>query len=514
MRAADYDAFLYDDHPFAATHPDRLGTVAALFGMTPAPAERCRVLELGCGLGGNVVAMAAAMPGSSFVGVDASSRQIEAGRADAEALGLRNVRLLARDLRDLGEDVGEVDYVICHGVYSWVAPDVQAAILDICRRHLAPQGVAYVSYNTYPGWHARGMVRDILRRHVPDDGTPAARVAAARAVLRFLAEGLPAARDPLADWLKSQVDHLRTASDAYLLYEYLVERNEPLWFGDFVARATAAGLRYVGDAELALMMPERYGAAVALRVRSMAERQVEAEQHLDLIALRYFRRSLLCRAEVPLDRGLSGARLRGLRVGTSLAPADPAMDPAAEGPAVFEGPEEATVTTSDGLLKAALLVLAARAPEDLDFESLTAAARARLGGAADEDLDTLGDALLEVYAGGQVSLGRWRRPVVAAVAERPVAFALARHRAARGARTAPNLQLESIALDPLDRVLLPRLDGAHDRAALVAAAVAAVAAGTVQLTAGGAPVRDPEVVADLVDAKVQAYLRASLLVDG
>src|SRR5688572_18390954 len=88
-----YDDLPYPSHPRAPMHPDNLGTVATLFGMTPAPVDRCRYLEIGCSDGGNILPMAALLPGSRFVGIDLSARQVDDGRRAAKALGLRNVEL-------------------------------------------------------------------------------------------------------------------------------------------------------------------------------------------------------------------------------------------------------------------------------------------------------------------------------------------------------------------------------------------------------------------------------------
>src|SRR5262245_21338275 len=157
-----YDVLPYGDRTHPRTHPDLLATVAMLFGMAPAPPERCRVLELGCAGGANLIAMAAALPGSDFLGIDLSARQVASGRERVRAKGLANVELRPMSILDLGEGFGRFDYILCHGVYSWVPADVRDKILAVCGANLAPQGVAYVSHNCYPGWHAWGMVREMM----------------------------------------------------------------------------------------------------------------------------------------------------------------------------------------------------------------------------------------------------------------------------------------------------------------------------------------------------------------
>ncbi|MBC8076432.1 MAG: class I SAM-dependent methyltransferase, partial [Chloroflexales bacterium] len=171
--AADaYDQVFYPSAAEPSIHPDRLATVATLFGVRPAPVDQCRVLELGCADGANLLPMAYALPHGTFFGIDASPRQIAAGQAQIAALGLKNVRLQALDLQELPASSGEFDYIIAHGVYSWVAPAVQEALLALCGRHLAANGVAVVSYNVLPGWHQRGVARDLLRFHTRQFAEP------------------------------------------------------------------------------------------------------------------------------------------------------------------------------------------------------------------------------------------------------------------------------------------------------------------------------------------------------
>src|SRR5579859_5835931 len=93
-----YEQVAYPGRPFPQTHPDRLGTIARLFGMSPTPVEGCRVLELGCGDGGNLIPMAYTLRASEFLGVDLSARAIAAGMEMVQALGLANVSLRRLDL--------------------------------------------------------------------------------------------------------------------------------------------------------------------------------------------------------------------------------------------------------------------------------------------------------------------------------------------------------------------------------------------------------------------------------
>src|SRR5687768_14514491 len=138
-----YDKVPYNSVAFVQTHPDRLATIATFLGMDPAPVEHCRVLELGAASGGNLIPMAATLPESEFVGLDFSLRQVKVGQAAIETLGLTNVTIRHMNILEVTPELGQFDYIIAHGVYSWVPPQVQEKLLEICRQNLAPHGVAY-----------------------------------------------------------------------------------------------------------------------------------------------------------------------------------------------------------------------------------------------------------------------------------------------------------------------------------------------------------------------------------
>lgn len=499
---ADYEDILYDNNPFSMTHPDHLHTLGALFGMRPAPIERCRVLELGCGLGGNLVPLAALFPESTFVGIDLSKAQIAAAEADARSMGLANVQFRAMDILDLTPEWGEFDYILCHGVFSWVPEDVQDRILAICRVHLAPHGIAYISYNTYPGWHVRGMIRQILRRHATA-ADPRKRIEQARALLSTMADLLPGDRNPAARWLKGEVSVIGDLSDAYVLYEHLVEVNTPLWFEDFVDRSKQAGLQYVADAEFHSMFADRLGPDAADRIGQLASGLVKTEQYLDYMHVRFFRRSLVCRREVRLDRALSHERLRGRWIASRLELLSNDK---------FKSPEGMVIDTHEPLVKAALKVLTGH-PQGLAFETLCHHA-ALVEGKAPEpaDHETIGGPLLELLASHALRIGTWPRPWVGAPPDdHPVAPGFARHQATQ-APACTNLMHRAIGLDALDRALIARMDG-RSKAELAAVVLEDLEAGRYKISIDDAPLRDPELIAELIDKKLVQIAKRALILD-
>jgi SAM-dependent methyltransferase len=180
-------------YPFLAhrhTDPDRLATIARLHGVVAPPVERCRLLEVGCAVGGNLASMAMLLPGAQLVGCDLSEQQIEHGRAAMTAAGIPNVSLCALDLTEVGTSLGTFDYVVAHGVFSWVSEGVQDDLLALLARCLAPNGVAYLSYNVRPGWHELSVIRDALMFDLRGVDESRARVERARAYLAWFREAM------------------------------------------------------------------------------------------------------------------------------------------------------------------------------------------------------------------------------------------------------------------------------------------------------------------------------------
>lgn len=527
--AAAYEDFQYENLAFRNTHPDWLGTVGRIFGMDPARADACRVLELGCGPGGNLVPLAELLPGSEFVGVDRSSSQIARARADAAAIGATNVRFEAMDILDV-PDWGPFDYVICHGVFSWVPDDVRRRILAIASEQLAPHGIAYVSYNTLPGWHARGMLRAILRRVVPE-GPPQEMARTARTFLHILRTQTPE-RLPLGGWLRGELALLDQLSDRYLYFEYLVEENVPLYFDEFLQLATDAGLQHLGDADVSSMLPSQLGDEGERFVDSITSTQLEQEQLLDYLTIRLFRRTLLCRSDVTLDREIDHRILADGWIGADLTLSTVGPDAQGEGVADLDAPgadtsvitddTELTFTDSDGLRissddptsKAMLLELArAGSSGRATLEIVTAIAQ-RLGRDADEELlDDVCARSMRILLQGRLDAGRWRRPTLRVPPQWPETTAVVRMQAFAGETTVVGPRHEHRSVDPLDRVLLAAMDGTNDLDALLEAVLAAQASGELAIGLGADETLSPDALRPLVADRVATLCTSGLVLD-
>ncbi|MFO0749592.1 MAG: methyltransferase regulatory domain-containing protein [Myxococcota bacterium] len=316
--AARYDEVPYDSRTVALSHPDHLAVLARLHGLTPPPIARCRVLELGCASAMNLLPMALELRESRFVGVDVGARQIRDGRRAVAELGLDNVELHARDLATLRPgELGQADFILCHGVWSWVPEAVRSAILAVIRDHLAPHGVAFLSFNTLPGWHALATVRDSLVRLVPADLPAGRRVAQARRLLAVLGAALGERETPLDATLRSELQRAGNASDAYLLHEYLAPINRGEFFGDVVRRAADAGLGYVAHAIPDTMLAHLFAPEVAAEVEAEAD-PIAQQEMLDVAQWRRFTSLVLARADAPVRRALTPEVLAELFVSASF----------------------------------------------------------------------------------------------------------------------------------------------------------------------------------------------------
>jgi SAM-dependent methyltransferase len=260
--------------------------------MRPAPVTACRVLELGCGDGANLIPQAYYLPQSRFMGVDLAEAPIAAGRAIAAELGLSNISLRAADLRDLGPDEGEFDYIFAHGLYSWIPADVRDRLMAVCSERLAPQGVAFVSYNVYPGRYPRQMIREILLYHTRAIEDPAQRIAEARRLLTQIDH--------------EEAKHVMEHSDDALFHDDLAPINDPVWFHEFAAHARRHGLQYLAEAQ----SHKTFDPAMEPAQENAAQ-VIEREQYVDFRKLRRFRETLLCHEAVALDRAIGPARMNG-----------------------------------------------------------------------------------------------------------------------------------------------------------------------------------------------------------
>lgn len=321
----NYDAVPYESLSFAQSHPARMSGMAKLFGLAAPPLATARVLELGCTYGGNLLPLAMRYPDAQFVGIDFSQVQIERANKSKGELGARNVTFRQADIRAVAKESGQFDYIIAHGVYSWVPADVQEALLELIGRQLAPEGVGYVSYNVYPGWKMREVVREMMLFHVAPLKDPKAKLAQARAILQFASKLHANNPGAFGRLMAEEADELARQSDFYIFHEHLEPDNRPCYFHEFVEAAAKHDLAYLGEWALADMLPERFGPDLANTARRISGGNMLAcEQYVDLLTNRAFRQTLLVstKRSAAIRRGLTPDNFRNQHISALMRPAD------------------------------------------------------------------------------------------------------------------------------------------------------------------------------------------------
>ncbi len=317
----NYDAVPYESFPFAQSHPARMSGMAKLFGV-PAPSlAKARVLELGCSFGGNLLPMAMQYPDAQFVGADLSQVQIDYANKIKGELNIRNITFRQANILDLAKESEQYDYIITHGVYSWIPTEVQSAMLELYGKQLSANGVGYISYNVYPGWKMREVVREMMLFHVGHLKDHTTKLAQARAILQYAGKLHANNQAAFGRLMAEEANLLMRCSDSYIYHEHLEPNNRPCYFHEFVAASAKHGLSYLGESSLSDMLPDRHGADLANTARQISDGNIIAcEQYVDLLTNRAFRQTLLVRAEraPSVQRALSTTSFRDLHISAQL----------------------------------------------------------------------------------------------------------------------------------------------------------------------------------------------------
>src|SRR5262245_59779269 len=307
-----YDEVPYSNCAILHTHPRRLAVMASLLGMKPAPVRQCRVLELGCGDGSNLIPMAHALPKSQFFGIDLAGRPIAKGQAMIADLGLENIALQQMDILDFPKNASEFDYIITHGIYSWVPEAVRDKVLEISKAHLAPQGVAFVSYNTYPGWRIRQMTREMMQYHVASLDEPVRKIQQARALAQFVCDSADQETSS-GRLLAEEMRQVLIRPEPGLYHDDLASINDPVYFFQFVSHAAKHGLQFLAETQFTAKQDVSAAPEMAETLSRLGADVVQREQYLDFLECRRFRQTLLCHDNIPIDRDINLDLLKSLK---------------------------------------------------------------------------------------------------------------------------------------------------------------------------------------------------------
>lgn len=294
-----YDELPYKSKAFSNSLPESQNLIATILGLDTPNIKTARVLEIGCSYGGNILSFAMGNPKAEAIGIDLSEQQIKEGKKLIEFLGLKNIKLYHKNILDFDESFGKFDYIICHGVFSWVPEIVQNKILEIIRKYLVENGTAFISYNTYPGWKKLEVFKDAMLYRVrmfEDMGKNidvSEKVSYGRGILEFLEQN-----SSMSDDLKDISKDIREKEEYYLYHEYYEENNRPMYFYDFNKKIEESGLVYVADTSMPLNYPYIGNQTLSDTMdRECGNNHIAKIQYFDFLRNTQFRRSIITHKE-------------------------------------------------------------------------------------------------------------------------------------------------------------------------------------------------------------------------
>jgi methyltransferase-like protein len=462
--SSSYDQILYPSRAYTETHPDNLASVASLFGMTPPPVEKCRVLEVGCGDGSNLIPMAVSLPNSEFFGIDLATRPINTALDTIDRTKLNNISVQAIDLMDFKPSCGPFDYIIAHGFYSWVPPAAQEKLLAVCKQHLSPNGLAFVSYNAYPAGHLRTASREMMIFHLNRLPEPADRVLAGKDFLKLMAKSV----EPSDSWkiiLENESRRLDQRDARAIYHDDLNPYFSATYFADFVQSANYHSLQFVSDAKIRDEISPSVKPDVLAVIDALAGSDIVArQQYLDFVMFNGFHRSLLCHTGIQLERDQVAQRIARLWIASPLKRSGARSDGTIE----FKNSRGAgTINTNNTGIIAVLDILSDIWPNGKRFEDLESHIGSNLHSAQNSnERASVMESLLKLAMNKLVDLRAHPAYLSKAISSRPVASPLARLQANRGTLITTLLHTHIDIEDVPTRRLLELLDGTRDIASL------------------------------------------------
>lgn len=457
--AFSYDEVPYESFTYAQTHPYHLYTIASLFGLSAPNFKTARVLELGCASGGNLFSLAIAYPQAHFTGIDLSQEQIDGANQAKASLGLANIDFMQADILRFDTKVyqGKFDYIICHGVLSWVPEIVREKIFVLCQECLSPDGLAVISYNTLPGWNAVRSLREMMLFHSGRFNTSQEKIKQSRLLLDFLAENVSEGRSGYSAIIEDERNILKHTNDSYLFHDHLEQINSQFYFHEFVSMAGKNNLQYVGDSMLTTMfvgnMPQK-----AMDALQTINDVVLQEQYMDFINNRRFRTSILCKDGKTLSRQLKTEAIMNYHL-TSIMKPTGQTNPK-EG-IRFSVTDDNYFTTHHEMAGVLFLELAAAGNKPIAAKDLVSQTAARLKLPDSKQVESiLIQHGINLALRGFIALHSDTPDYVTTLSEKPIVFPLARYQATQAACLSVTNKLHAmIQTDGLSNVIIQQLDG-------------------------------------------------------
>ncbi|ABV73922.1 seryl-tRNA synthetase [Rickettsia canadensis str. McKiel] len=492
-----YDEVPYESYPYALTNPYHLSTLATLFGVNTPEVENSRILELGCAAGGNLIPHAVLYPKAHFVGVDLSKVQIDEAKKNVKELGLKNIEFYHCSITDIDNSFGKFDYIICHGVISWVPKTVRDKIFEVCNKNLSPNGIAYISYNTLPGWNMVRTIRDMMMYHSSSFANVRDRIVQSRLLLEFVKDSLENSKTPYAEVLKTEAGLLAKQTDHYLRHDHLEEENAQFYFHEFMNEARKYNLQYLADCNLSTMYLGNMPPKVVEQLKSVND-IVRTEQYMDFITNRRFRTTLLCHSNIKINRNINNDDIMKFNMIFNIVPEKPLkevdLNSTSENLKFFlNGNKDFNLTTSSPYMKAILYTFSENLNNPLSFEKITAEANKKLHNTKLNEIkaELLNNAMKLVLQ-GYISITNQKHRNNPEL-DKPKTTKMVIHQANHTPYMwVTNLKHEPIGVNFFEKFALRYMDGKHDKKAIIDAVLGHVEKGELTLSKEGQKVENKE----------------------
>lgn len=501
---------LYDKMPFRSKlhrgrHPDRFRVIGSVLGRSSPQLEKSRILELGCGAAEGLVALALEFPDAALEGTDLSHRAILEGRRIASSCGVKNLSLSESDLRSFSPSAKEYQYIICHGLYSWVSDEVRQSILKIIEKHLSSDGIAFISFNANPGAKTRSILGDLASRFTPDVKDPAEKAKDIRSLFRMYegAIGYEFER-PYSLLMNRELAHIKQESDGSLLHDLLASDSKAFYLRDFAKDLSVFDLSFLGDSR----MSRNVGVRTRRNVRGEASDMLlglsalECGEMEDFLFHTTFREAIVCKGRVESNVLLPDKEsIRDLWISASFEVSEDDVE--------LVDIYGRTVEPSFPLLKSALLHLGGIWPDGATLDDLVSKLKV-----TKSDQEVLMTSLLGLFEDDLVELFKTKPKFSSILSDKPAASPLARYQAATDSKVT-NLRFETVELSPFEKEVLLLIDGSKSISEIIRHFKERQASGVGAIKEDGVEVLDgsrvEELISELIGEALETLRKGALL---
>jgi methyltransferase-like protein/cyclopropane fatty-acyl-phospholipid synthase-like methyltransferase len=462
--------------------------------MNPPKVETARILELGCAAGGNLIPHAINFPKAHFLGVDISKAQIDEANKHSAALGLKNTEFRQYSITDIDQSFGKFDYIICHGVISWVPKSVQDKIFEVSYRNLSENGIAYISYNTLPGWNMVRTVRDMMLYHSSMFPNVKDKLAQSRLLLDFVKDSLEGSNTPYAQVLTNEATLLANQNNNYLRHNYLEEDNVQYYFHDFMSHAQKNNLQYLADSTISTMYLGNMPPKVVEKLKEVND-IVRTEQYMDYITNRRFRSTLLCHSGIKLNRTINNEDITKFNMMLNVIPEKPIasvdLNSLDTEKFFYNGNKDNSLSTSSPYMKAIFYTFFEHIGNPMSFDKIAISANKKLHENKLSELkaEFLANAMQLVLKGYITITAESTRAEVSL--DKPKASKLIKYQISHTSNMwVTNLNHEVVAVNLFERYALRYMDGTLNKQQIVELMIKHVDSGEMTLSRDGKKVED------------------------